>query len=100
MRLIKSIQRWNEEGEYDPILETIPKIESVSLWNFYPDPAARSMSECEYTVERHRLSRTQVRNLKNRPFFRKESIELAIDHGASYTPHYWEDVLEDHFSNY
>ena len=91
----KEYPRWNEEGEYDPILETIPKVESVSIWNFYPDPAARSMSDCEYTVERHRLSRTQVRNLKNRPFFREESIELAIDHGASYTPHYWEDVLED-----
>jgi len=91
----KEYPRWNEEGKYDPLFETIPKVESVSIWNFYPDPAARNISDCEFTIERHRLSRTQLRNLNNRPFFRKESIELAIEYGESYNPHYWEDVLED-----
>ena len=91
----KEYPRWDEEGNYDPIFETIPKMEYVSIWDFYPDPDARNMSEAEFTVQRHRLNRTQMRSLKKRPHFRSESIELAIDYGPSYQREYWEDALED-----
>ena len=91
----KEYPRWNEDGEYDPIMETIPKMEYVSIWDFYPDPDARNMSEAEFTIQRHRLNRTQLRNLKKRPHFRDESIELAIDYGADYYRNYWEDALEE-----
>ena len=91
----KEYPRWNEEGQYDPVFETISKIENCSVWDFYPDPEARSMSEAEYVIQRHRMSRTQLRALKKRPMFREESIELAIEFGPNYTPEYWEDVLED-----
>lgn len=91
----KEYPRWTAEGEYDPAFETIPKVEYVSMWDFYPDPDARNMDEAEYTVQRHRLNRTQMRQLKNRPHFRDESIELAIDMGAAYIREYWEDTLED-----
>ena len=87
--------RWDENGNYDPIFQTIPKMEYVSIWDFYPDPDARNMSEAEFTVQRHRLNRTQLRTLKKRPHFRNESIELALDYGPSYTRAYWEDALED-----
>ncbi|UAW59006.1 putative portal protein [Roseobacter phage CRP-212] len=91
----KEYPRWNSEGEYEPTFKTIPKVESVSIWNLYPDPDARSMHDAEYIVQRHRMSRTQMRGLKHRPFFREESIELAIEYGADYTQQYWEEVLED-----
>lgn len=91
----KEYPRWDDEGNYDPIYETIPKVEYVSIWDFYPDPDARNMAEAEYTVQRHRLSRTQMRTLKKRPHFREESIELAIEYGASYDREYWENTLED-----
>ena len=91
----KEYPRWDEEGNYDPIYETIPKVEYVSIWDFYPDPDALNMSEAEYTVQRHRLNRTQMRGLKKRPHFREESIELAIDYGPQYQREYWEDTLED-----
>ena len=91
----KEYPRWDEEGNYDPLFETIPKVEYVSIWDFYPDPDARNMSEAEYTVQRHRLNRSQMRALKKRPHFRDESIELAIDYGPSYDREYWEDTLED-----
>ena len=92
----KEYPRWDSEGNYDPLFETIPKIEYVSIWDMYPDPDARNMEETEYTVQRHRLSRTQLRNLKKRPHFREESIELAVEYGPNYTREYWEDALEDH----
>jgi len=87
--------RWNEEGEYDPIIRTMPRMEAVSIWNFYPDADAYSMHEAEHVVYRHRMSRTEVRDLKNRPFFRPEAIERAIDAGPNYINEYWEDVLDD-----
>ena len=91
----KEYPRWDEDGNYDPLYETIPKMEYVSIWDFYPDPDARNMSEAEFTVQRHRLNRTQMRTLKKRPHFREESIELAIEYGPSYQREYWEDALED-----
>lgn len=91
----KEYPRWDEEGTYDPMFETIPKVEYVSIWDFYPDPDARNMAEAEFTVQRHRLNRSQLRGLKKRPHFRTESIELAIDYGASYQREYWEHTLED-----
>ena len=93
--LQKEYPNWDDEGEYDPVFRSIPKVESVSIWNFYPDPDARNMAESEYTIERHRLSRSQLRKLKKRPFFREEAIEEAIEFGPNYTPHYWEGTLED-----
>ena len=95
----KEYPRWNEEGEYDPVYETIAKVEHCSVWDFYPDPEARSMSEAEYVVHRHRMSRSQLRGLKKRPMFREESIEEAVVLGPDYTPEYWETVLEDNATN-
>ena len=70
-------------------------MEHVSIWDFYPDPDSRNMSEAEFTIQRHRLNRTQMRALKKRPFFREESIELAIDYGSNFIREYWEDSLDD-----
>lgn len=95
----KEYPRWNEDGEYDPMFKTIPKVESVSIWDFYPDPDARNINEAEYVIQRHRMSRTQLRALKNRPHFRDESIEIAIEYGANYQPEYWESALEDNEMN-
>ena len=91
----KEYPNWNEEGEYSPTIKTIPQTSSVSLWNFYPDPDAANMDEAEYVVERHKMSRTQIRNLKRRPFFRSNSIDLAIADGESYTKEWWEQAMED-----
>jgi len=91
----KEYANWNEEGEYSPNIKTIPQTSSVSLWNFYPDPDAANMDEAEYVVERHKMSRTQIRNLKRRPFFRSNAIDLAIADGESYTKEWWEQAMED-----
>lgn len=91
----KEYPRWDNEGNYEPLFETIPQVEYVSIWDMYPDPDARNMAEAEYTVQRHRLNRTQMRALKHRPHFREESIELALEYGPNYVREYWEDTLDD-----
>jgi len=91
----KEYANWSEEGEYSPTIKTIPQTSSVSLWNFYPDPDASNMDEAEYVVERHKMSRTQLRNLKRRPFFRSNAIDLAVSDGESYIKEWWEQAMED-----
>jgi len=53
------------------------------------------MHEAEHIVYRHRMSRSNLRELKERPFFRDEAIERSIDAGPNYVNEYWEDVLDD-----
>ena len=91
----KEYANWDETGEYDPIIKTIPKVEHVSVWDFFPDPDAYNMEDATYTVERHRLTRPQLRGLKKRPFFRKTAIEDAILGGENYDQEWWEESIKD-----
>ena len=91
----KEYPNWNEDGEYDPIVKTVPECEHVSIWDFYPDPEAKSMEDAEYVVQRHKMSRTQLRKLKTRPYFMDDGIQKAIDKGPDYTQKYWEMTMED-----
>ncbi len=92
----KEYPNWNDDGEYDPLFKTIPQVNHVSVWNFYPDPDANNMDEAQYVIERHKMSRTQLRNLKKRPYFRGEVINEVIAMGENYTKQYWEDDLADY----
>jgi len=94
--LDKEYPNWEEDGEYTPVFKTIPQVNHVSVWNFYPDPDATNMDEAQYTIERHKLSRSQLRGLKRRPFFRSNMIDLSIQMGEIYQKKYWEDDLADY----
>jgi hypothetical protein len=91
----KEYPNWDDEGNYSPVFKTVPQTASVSIWNFYPDPDANNMDEAEYVVQRHKMSRSQMRGLKNRPFFRSNAIDTALEVGESYTKEWWEQVMED-----
>ncbi len=91
----KEYANWDEEGNYSPTFKTIPQTTSVSIWNFYPDPDAATMEEAEYIVERHKMSRSQVRALKNRPYFRENAIDNSLRLGESYNKEWWEHAMED-----
>jgi hypothetical protein len=91
----KEYPRWSEDGTYTPKFMTIPELGHVSIWNCYPDPDARSKEECEYWIERYRMTRSQLRALKKRPYFRPESVEAAIKEGSNYIEEYWETYLDD-----
>jgi len=43
----KEYPNWSESGEYSPLIKTIPRCSSVSIWNFYPDPDASNMDDAE-----------------------------------------------------
>ena len=93
--LDKEYPNWDENGDYNPTIKTVPQTSSVSIWNLYPDPDASNMEEASYIIERHKMSRSQLRALKRRPFFRTNAVNAAIDLGESYTKEWWEQVMED-----
>ncbi len=91
----KEYPRWTEDGKYNPLFKTIPHGEHVSIWDIYPDSDARNMAECEKFIQRHRLSKTQLRDLKRRPMFRKKDIEKIILDGPNYSAEYWETDISE-----
>ena len=95
----KTLHRYNLSGngnsrEYAPEFVKVPRIEFCSVWDFYPDPNARSMDECEYVIHRHRLNRQQFKDLINRPFFSREKILECLEMGGNYTKQSWETDLD------
>jgi len=92
----KEYPNWDDEGNYDPLFKTVPQVEHVSVWNFYPDPDTNNMDEAQYAIERHKMSRSQMRMLKKRPYFRGQVIDECIQMGENYNKKYWEDDLSDY----
>ena len=92
----KEYPKWTEEGKYIPLIKTVPEASHVSIWNFYWDPDANNTEDCQYIIERHKLSRSQLRALKKRPYFRSNVIDQLIEQGEGYTKKYWEDNLKDY----
>jgi hypothetical protein len=94
----KTLHRWsNDEGEriYDPIFVRVPRLEFVSVWDFFPDPNATSMEECEYIVHRHKLNKSQLRALRKMPYFDEEAIRNCIMLGPNYVEKDYEYELKD-----
>jgi hypothetical protein len=96
----KEYPNWDETGEYNPVVKTVPSTSHVSVWNFYPDPDASNMDEAQFVIERHKMSRSQLRALAKRPFFRSNVIDEVIDMGEGYVKKYWEDDLKDYTVDY
>lgn len=91
----KEYPRWDDQGVYDPLVKTVPMVSNVSIWNFYPDPDANNMDEAEYVIERHKMSRSELRKLAKRPYFRENELDIAIKLGPNYIKEWWEQVMED-----
>ena len=95
----KTLSRWDEgeDGErtYAPIDVRVPRIEFVSVWDFFPDPAATNVEECEYLFHRHKLNRSQLRALRKMPYFDNDAIRECLMMGANYEEKYYDNQLRD-----
>jgi len=94
----KRVHKW-ERGDngrqYVPYEKLVPRIESVSVWDFHPDPSATSIEDAEYVIQRHRMNRQQLRGLISLPFFYKEAIEECLAKGSNYEEKYYENTIRD-----
>ena len=95
----KTLHRWtegdNNSRDYSPISVRVPRLEFVSIWDFFPDPNATSISEAEYIFHRHRMNRTQLRGLSKMPYFNKEAIRECLMLGPNYIEKDYEQELKD-----
>jgi len=102
----KIIHRWDVEASnpdniesveraYNPEVKKIPQIEYVSCWDLYPDPNAYDIDDAEYVIQRHKLTKSQMRDLRKRPYFRNGALNTAIARGANYENRGFEDSLRE-----
>ena len=100
----KTLSRWEKDEEtgertYNPLSVRVPRIEFVSIWDFFPDPNATTIEECEYTFHRHKLNRSQLRNLAKLPHFNKDQIRECLTMGSNYVEKDYESELKDDHRN-
>jgi hypothetical protein len=95
----KTLNRWEDDEEgirtYKPVDVRVPRIEFVSIWDFFPDPNATNINECEYVFHRHKMNRTKIRSLAKMPYFDKEAIREALSIGSNYEEKGYEQELKD-----
>ena len=80
---------------YNPEEAKVPRIEFVSAWDFYPDPNAKNIEECEYVIHRHKLNKNQLRDLLDRPFFDKEAVLETLEDGPNYRNRTFETQIKN-----
>lgn len=70
------------------IVETVaPEVESVSIFDLYPDPYCTTLDDCDGLFRRHVLTRRQMRDLADLPQFDGEMVKylLKIHRGGNHT---------------
>lgn len=55
-----------------------PYIESVKIWDIYPDMAAEKLEDCEYVFQRHIYTKAALRKLAKRSDFDGKAIRAYI----------------------
>ena len=94
----KTLHNWEDGADgrtYTPTTVRVPRIEFVSVWDFFPDPNATAIEECEYVVHRHKLNRSQLRALRKMPYFDEDAIRECMQIGPNYTEKDYEYELKD-----
>lgn len=97
---IETVHKWaqdpvTKEVSYTPVRKQVPRLSYVSVWDIYPDPEAITPDDASYIVQRHLLSRVQMRDLLNMPFFNKEAIKDVLKTSPNRAAESWETSLRD-----
>lgn len=90
----KIIHKW-EKGVYTPEKRKFPKMKMVSAWDLYIDPNAMKIEEAEWTIERHRMTAKDLRDLKARPLFRVDEIDSIVRKQGNYVNESFEHVVRE-----
>lgn len=102
----KTLHRWTYDPEtkqrsYTPHKVKVPRIEFCSIFDSFPDPNANTMEECDWFIQRHKMSHSNLRALKNRPFFDMQKINEILDLPPNYNMEDWETTIQaENSTNY
>ena len=75
--------------------KSIPSIEAVSCWDFYPDPNATNINDCDYVIQRHSFNKQQLEDLGDKPMFDRDAIQNCLEMGPNYQARGFESALYD-----
>jgi len=75
--------------------KSIPSIEAVSCWDFYPDPNATNINDCDYVIQRHSFNKQQLEDLGDKPMFDRDAIQDCLEMGPNYQARGFESALYD-----
>ena len=76
-------------------VKTVPSIEAVSCWDFYPDPNATNINDCDYVIQRHSYNKQQFQDLIDKPMFNAEAVQECLEMGPNYQTRGYESSLYD-----
>jgi len=88
-------QEGNEINIQIKKVKTIPSIEAVSCWDFYPDPNATSIHDCDYVIQRHSYNKQQFQDLAEKPMFDYDAVMECLKEGPNYQTRGFESSLYD-----
>ena len=75
-----------EQGYSLSILESVmPDVESVSIFDLYPDPYCTTLDDCDGLFRRHVLTRKQFRDLADLPQFDSDMVKYLLKVCLLYT---------------
>jgi|TARA_R110000751_G_scaffold304296_1_gene419678 hypothetical protein len=95
------VPRWemvaDDEGnmtkDYSPKTQIKPALEFCSVWDAFPEASGVDMDDLDYMIQRHRLTKPKVRQLRKLPLFNVAAIDAAIASGPNYVKQHYEDQL-------
>tara|TARA_A100001015_G_scaffold265738_1_gene314371 strand:- start:868 stop:2952 length:2085 start_codon:yes stop_codon:yes gene_type:complete len=90
-----SYDRVEDVNVYIAKEKSVPSIEAVSCWDFYPDPNCTNIDDCDYVIQRHSYNKQQLVDLKKKPMFDSEAIEACLQEGPNYQVRGYESSLYD-----
>lgn len=72
-----------------------PDYDVISPFDFYPDPGARTIEECDSAIVRKILNRSQLRRLRKEDGFKKDVIDKVLSElgDGNWTPEWWESIV-------
>jgi len=89
----------DEEGNLTNVhvqkVKSIPSIDAVSCWDFYPDPNATNIQDCDYVIQRHSYNKQQLEDLGDKPMFDREAVQECLKMGPNYQTRGFESSLYD-----
>jgi hypothetical protein len=86
---------WDAEGTYIGRNRLVPRLNSVSVWDIFPESEARSQKEIEWLIQRHKLSESQLHGLKKHTGFRATAIDNLIARMPNYVKEDYENLLDE-----
>lgn len=65
------------------IPDPMPEFKRVDPWHFFPDMSASSMADCEFTFERHLVTKKDLRKLAMKLGFSRAAVRRLLKEGAT-----------------